>query len=70
MAMWRAHLAAATDGLVGAKRPKGQKVTLSDHALCLLLLLLLLLLLTLCTDGFGIRLDALSDVERCFVVNS
>ena len=24
--------------------------------------------LTLCTDGFGIRLD--SDVERCFVVNS
>ena len=27
-------------------------------------------LFTLCTDGLGIRLDALSDVERCFVVNS
>ena len=29
-----------------------------------------LFFLTLCTDGFGIRLDALSDVDRCFVVNS
>ena len=64
MAMWRAHLAAAT-GWSGPKGQKAKKVTLSDHALCLLLLLL-----TLCTDGFGIRLDALSDVERCFVVNS